>query len=97
MISTVRLGQVAKCKFLMDWIKVLFTGLKRSAWYHLASSGLLFAVRALSDDGCCWLGGLVVLLVRLTFHITDVYDLLPSSSVSLSLTTLRRVAAKVAM
>ena len=89
MISTVRLGQVAKCKFLMDWIKVLFTGLKRSAWYHLASSGLLFAVRALSDDGCCWLGGLVVLLVRLTFHITDVYDLLPSSSVSPSLTTLK--------
>ena len=50
--STVRLGKVAKWRFLMAWSKFFFTGLKRAAWYHLASSGLLSAARTLSAAGC---------------------------------------------
>ena len=97
MSSTVRLVQVAKWPFLMAWSKVLFTGIKMATWYHLDSSGLLLSVRALSSAGCFWLGGLVGLLVRLTYHMPDLDDLLTSSSVIPSLTTLRQVAAKVAM
>ena len=37
------------------------------------------------------------LLVRLTYHMPDLDDLLTSSSVIPSLTTLRQVAAKVSM
>ena len=81
----------------MAWSKVLFTGIKRSAWYHLASSDLLISDRALRADGCCWIGGIVGLLLRLTCHIPDVDDLLPSITVSPSLTTLRQVSEKVAM
>ena len=97
MSSTVRLVQVVKWPFLMTWSKVLFTGLKRYAWYHLDRSVLLIAARALSAAGCCWLGGFVGLLVRLTCHMPDVDDLLPSSTISPSLTTLRLLAVKVAM
>ena len=89
MSSTVRLVQVVKWQLLMAWSKVFFTGLKRDAGYQLARSGLLLDVRALCAAGCCWLGGLVGLLVRLTCHITDVDDLLPYSTVIPSLNTLR--------
>ena len=89
MSSTVRLVQVENFLFLMTWSKVFFTGLNRNAWYPLASSGLLLADRALSAAGCCWLYGPVSLLVKLTCHIPDVYDLLPSSTVVPYLTTLR--------
>ena len=89
MSSTFRLGHAVKWTFLMAWSKILFTGIKRAAWYHLASSGLLLASREFSADGCCWLGDPVGLLVRLTCHIPDVDDLFPSSTVIPSLTTLR--------
>ena len=89
MSSTVRLVQVVKCPLSMAWSKVLFTWLKRDAWYNLASSGLLLAARALSDTDCLWVGGLVGLMVRLTFHMPDVDNMLPSSTVSPYLTTLR--------
>ena len=89
MSSTVRLGQVVTWPFLMPCSKVFFTWIKRDAWYYLASYGLLLAVRSFSAAGCCWLGFPVGLLVRLTCHIPDVDDLLPSSTVSPSLTTLR--------
>ena len=89
MSSTVRLVQVVKWPFLMAWSKVLFNGLKRDAWYHLARSGLLLASRTLSAVGCCWLGGPVGLLVLLTCHMPDVVDLFPSSTVSPYLTKLR--------
>ena len=49
---TVRLGQVVKWLFLMDWSKFLFTGIKRAVWCHLASYGLLLAVMSLSAAGC---------------------------------------------
>ena len=52
MSFTFILGQVVKWPFLMDWSNVFFTGIKRAAWYHLASSGLLLATRALSAAGC---------------------------------------------
>ena len=89
MSYTFRLGHVVKWNFLMVCSKVSLTGLKSVAWYHLASSGLLLASRALGDAGCCLLGGRVGLLVRLTCHMPDVFDLLPSSTVSPSLTKLR--------
>ena len=89
MSSTVRLGQVVKWPFLVACSKVLFTGINRSAWYHLASSGLFIAARALSAAGCCLRVGWVGLLVSLTCHIPDVEDLLLSSNLSPSLTTLR--------
>ena len=88
MSSTVRLGQVVKWPFLMAWSKVLFTGINRAAWYHLDSSGLLLDTRELSAVGCFWICGLVGLLVRLTCHMPNVVDQLPSSTVSQSLTTL---------
>ena len=89
MSSTVRLGQVVKWPLLMALSKFFFTGIKRAVWYHLASSVLFLATRALSADGCFCIGGLVGLLVRLTFYIPDVDDIFPSSTVSPSLTTLR--------
>ena len=52
MSSTGSLGQVVKWLFLMAWSKVFFTGIKRAAWYHLDSSGLLLSARALSAAGC---------------------------------------------
>ena len=55
--STVKLLQVVKWVFLMDWSKVILTRLNRAAWYHLASSGLITAARELSAYGCCLLGG----------------------------------------
>ena len=88
-ISTFMFGQVVKWPFLMAWSNIFFTGIKRAAWYHLDRSGLLLVYRELSADGCCWLGGPAGLMVRLTCHIPDVYDLLISSTVSSSLTTLR--------
>ena len=97
MSSTIRLVQVVKWLFLMAWSKVFFTGIKSVVWYHLDSSGLLLASKALSATGCLWLGGLMGLLVRLTCHIPDVDNLLPSGTVSPYLTTLRWVAVKVAM
>ena len=66
MRSTVRLVQVVMWPFLMAWSKVLFPAINRAVWYHLDSPGLLLSIRALSAAGCCWLGGLVGLLVRLT-------------------------------
>ena len=89
MSSTVRLDQVVKWPFLMAWCKVFFNGINRAAWYYLDRSGLLLAVRALSAAGFFWLCGIVGLLVRLTCHMPDVYNLLPSSTVIPSLTTLR--------
>ena len=53
MSSNVRLGHVVKWPFIMDWSKVLFTGINRTMWYHLASSGLLPSDRSLSADGYC--------------------------------------------
>ena len=50
--STVKLGQVVKCMFLMAWSKVFLTRLKMAAWCHLDRSDLLIAVRALSAAGC---------------------------------------------
>ena len=73
----------------MAWSKIFLTGMKRAEWYHLASSGLLISARALSDAGCCLLGGWLGLLVRLTCHMHDVVDWLPSSTVSPSLTKVR--------
>ena len=52
MSSTVRLDQVVKWPFLMALSKVLFNGLKRDAWYHLAISGLLLSSRTLSAVDC---------------------------------------------
>ena len=78
-----------KWAFLMAWSKIFFNGLKRAAWYHLASSDFLLAARLLSAAGCFWIGGLVGLLVRLTCHMPHVDDLLLSSTISPSLTTLR--------
>ena len=52
MSSNVRLGQVVKWPFLMDWGMVFFTGIKRDAWYHLDSSGLILDARTLSATGC---------------------------------------------
>ena len=86
---TVRLGQVVKWPFLMAWSKVFLTGLNRAAWYHLASSGLLLAARELSDYGCCFIGDWLGLVVRLTYHITDVVVRLTSSNVIPSLIKLR--------
>ena len=60
-----------------------------AVWYHLAIFGLLLAAMALSASGWCWLGGPVVLLFSLTFQIPDVDYLIPSSTVSPSLTKLR--------
>ena len=79
---------MVKWPFLMAWSKVFFTGINRVAWYHVDSSGLLLTYRALSTSGCCWLGGLVGLLVRLTCHILGVNYMLPSSNVIPFLTTL---------
>ena len=95
--SSVRLGQVVKWSFLMDWSEVLLTGLKRATWYHLYSSVLLISARTLSAAGCCLLGGWLGLLVSLTSHMPDVVNRFPSSTVSPSLTTLRLVAVKVAI
>ena len=89
MSYTVRLVQVLKWPFLMAWSNVFFTGIKRDAWYHLASYGLLLAARALSADGCFWIGGPMGLMARLNYHIPDVDELLPSTTVSPSFTTLR--------
>ena len=86
--STVGLGQVVKWPFLVAWSKVFFTGIKRAVWYHLDIYGLFLASRALSDAGCFWIGVPVGLLVRLTCHIPDVDDMLPSITVSPFLTTL---------
>ena len=87
--SMVSLVQVVKWTFLMDWIKVFFTMLNSSTWYHLFSFGLLLAVRSLIAADCCWLGVLVGLLVRLTCHIPYLDYLLTYSTVSPSLTILR--------
>ena len=95
--STVMLVQVVKCPLLVAWSKVFFTGINRFTWYHLYIYGLILSARALSADGCWLLGGSMGLLVRLTCHMTDVVDLLPSSTVSPSLTTLSLVAVKVYM
>ena len=82
MSYTVILGQVVKWRFLMAWSNVFLIKLNRAVWYHLARSGLLISARALSAAGCCLLGGWVGLLVRSTYHMPDVVDLLPSSTVS---------------
>ena len=79
---------MVKWPLLMAWSNFLLTGMKRTAWYHLDNSGLLLADRALSAAGCCFLGGWLGLLVRLTFHIPDVVDRLPYSTVIPSLTIL---------
>ena len=88
MKSTARLGQVVNCPFLMAWSKVFFTGLNSVTWYHLDSYVLLIDDSALSAYGCCLLGGWSELLVRLTCHMHDVFERLPSNTVSLSLTIL---------
>ena len=96
MRSTVRLGQVVKWPFLMAWSKVLLTGLKSVAWYHLFSSGFLLDDRALSAAGCWLIGGWLGLLVKLICLMPDVFDQLPYNTVSSSLTTLMWVVVKVA-
>ena len=64
------------------WGKVLLTGMNSVEWYHLESSGFLLAARALSAAGCCLLDGWSGLLVRLNFHMPNVFDWLPSNTVS---------------
>ena len=66
-------------------------------WNHLASSDLLLAAIIFSADGCCCIGFTMGLLIRLTYHIPYLDDMLPSITVIPSLTTLRLVAVKVAM
>ena len=66
MSSTIHLGQVIKWPFLMACSKVFLDGLKRSSWYHLASSGLLIVARSFSAAGCCLIGGWLGVMVRLT-------------------------------
>ena len=80
--STVRLGQVVQGPFLMAWRKIFLTGINRAVWYHLDSSGLILAARALSAAGCCLLGGWLGLLVRLTCHMPDVVYRFPYGTVS---------------
>ena len=89
MRSTVRLGQVVKWPFLMAWSKVFLNGLKSVVWCHLASSGLLLSAIALSYDVCFFLGGWLGFLVRLTYHMPDVFYQLPFNIFLPSLTTLR--------
>ena len=89
MRSTVRLGQVVKWPFLMAWSKVFLNGLKSVVWCHLASSGLLLSAVAFSSGVSFFLGGRSGLLVRLTYHMPDVFYQLPSNIVIQSLTTLR--------
>ena len=97
MRSTVRLDHVVKWPLLMACSNFFLTRLKFLEWYHLASSGLLLAAKALSANGCCWIGGCSGLLVRLTCHTPDEFDRLPSNTIRPFLTKLRRVALKVAM
>ena len=66
-------------------------------WYHLASYDLILAARALSAAGYCCIGFPMGLLIRLTYHIPYLDDMLPSITVIPYLTTLRLVAVKVAM
>ena len=89
MRSTVRLGHVVKWHFLMDWSKVLFSGLNSMAWYYLDSYVLLLAAWTLSDSGCFCTGGWSGFLVRLTCNMPDVFDRLPYNTFSPSLTKLR--------
>ena len=58
---------------------------------------MIFSARALIATGFFWIGVIVGLLLRLTYHMTDVVDLLPYSTVSQSLNTPRRVAVKFAI
>ena len=58
---------------------------------------MILAARALIATGFFWIGVIVGLLLRLTYHMTDVVDLLPYSTVSQSLNTPRRVAVKFAI
>ena len=51
------------------------------AWYHCASSGLVLADNTLSATGCDWLGGRSDFLVRLTCHMSDVFDRVPCNTV----------------
>ena len=81
----------------MAWSKVFLTGINRAAWYHLDTSGLFLADRTLIDSGCCFRGGWLGLLVMLTCHIPDVVYQLTYSTVTPSLTTLRRVVVKFDM
>ena len=74
---TVRLENVVKWTFLMAWSNVFLTGMKSVVWYHLSSSGLLLTSRSLSAIFPFWVGGWLVLLVRLTYHMPDVFDRLP--------------------
>ena len=96
-ISNFRLGQVVKWPLLMAWIKVLLTGLNRATWYYLASYVLLLVDREFSAAGCFLLGGWLGLMLRLTWHMPDVIDWLPASTVIPSLSTLRWLVVKVAM
>ena len=97
MRSTVRLVHVVKWTFLMDWSKVFLTGLKSIAWYHLARSSLLLGAREFGAAGCCWIGGWLRFLVRLTCYMPDVFNRLTSNTCIPSYTTLRLVSVKVAM
>ena len=79
---------MVKWPFLMAWSTAFLTVLKRAAWYHLARSVLILSDKALSATGCFFLGGQLGLLVRLTCHMPDVVDRLPTSIFIPSLTTL---------
>ena len=97
MRSTFRLVQVVKWPFLIAWSNFFFTGLNIVAWYHLDRYILILAVRSLSSSGCFLLGRWSGLLVMLTCHMSDVFDQLPSNTVSPSFTTVRLLAVKVYM
>ena len=73
----------------MAWSKFLLTGLKSAVWHHLAISGLILVAMALSDAGCCLLGGCSRLLVCLKCHMHDVFDHFTSNNVRPYLTKLR--------
>ena len=87
--SIVRLGHVEKWPFLMDWRRVLRIGINSESCYHCAIYGLIMDTRELSAAGRYWIGSYSGFLVKLTFHMPDVFDWTPSNIVSPSFTVLR--------
>ena len=85
--STVRLGHVDKWPLFMAWSKVLRTGLNSVAWYHYASFGLILYARVLSDAGYFWNGGWYGFMIRLTFHMPDMFGRAPYNTVRPYFTT----------
>ena len=87
--STVWLVHAEKWPFLVTWSKFLQTGLNSVAWYHCASSGFFTDARSLSAACCFWIGEWYRFMVRLTYHMPDVIDQVPSNTVRPSFTKLR--------